>query len=496
MQQLSKTSAWPVYKRDSIRELEEELQATNLTPLMQQAGLATAKLALAIAPHAQRIWIAAGPGNNGGDGLEAAIHLHRWGKSVHVSLLLHAAHQPADAHAAWLRAQTAGVRITPDLSTEWLAEMEQQDLCIDALLGIGATRTLSPVMQIWVRAINQCKAGVLAIDAPTGLDPDSGQLLGASKDTTLCVRADHTLTFIAAKPGLFMGHGRDASGQLWLESLGRPHTSTTPQPQAWLNRLQALPIKNHASHKGSHGDVAVIGGEAMAVHGIDMKGAAVLAAKAALQAGAGRVILSLLSGKPTDSAPPDVMQREWRSLELEKLHVVCGCGGGQGVQSVMPEVLRRSAQLVLDADGLNAVAQDHRLQDGLRLRARAQPSVITPHPLEAARLLKLSTTQVQNDRIGAAQNLADRFDCTVVLKGSGTVIAALGQTPRINTTGNGLLAIGGTGDVLAGLIGARLAQGLSTFEAACLAVAQHGQLADDWPKAYALTASRLANHLS
>jgi hydroxyethylthiazole kinase-like uncharacterized protein yjeF len=351
-------------------------------------------------------------------------------------------------------------------------------------------------MQTWVKAINQCKAKVLAIDAPTGLAPDSGQLLGGPKDAALCVQADQTLTFIAAKPGLFMGHGRDASGQLWLESLGHTGTGITIPPQAWLNRPQASLPKRHASHKGSHGDVAVIGGMAMAASEMGMTGAAVLAASAALHAGAGRVILSLLSGQATQSASPDVMQREWQHLDLEKLHVVCGCGGGQAVQSVMPEVLRRSAQLVLDADGLNALAQDDRLKAGLRQRASAQPSVITPHPLEAARLLHSSTTQVQNDRLKAAQNLADRFQCTVVLKGSGTVITAPGQTPRINTTGNGRLAVGGTGDVLAGLIGARMAQGISAFEAACIAVAQHGQLADDWPEAHALTASRLAERLT
>ena len=498
MQKLSNTSAWPVYERDSIHELEAQLQGSSSTPLMKQAGLATAQLALAMAPHAQRIWVAAGPGNNGGDGLEAAMHLHRWGKSVHVSLMVPAANLPANAHAAWLRAQTAGVQITSDLPTEWLAEMVPQDLCIDALLGIGATRPLSAGMQTWVKAINQCKAKVLAIDAPTGLAPDSGQLLGGPTDAALCVQADQTLTFIAAKPGLFMGHGRDASGQLWLESLGHTSTSsskTIPQ-QAWLNTPQASLPKRHASHKGSHGDVAVIGGEAMAASGMGMTGAAVLAASAALHAGAGRVILSLLSGQATQIAPPDVMQREWQHLDLEKLHVVCGCGGGQAVQSVMPEVLRRSAQLVLDADGLNALTQDDRLQAGLRQRASAQPSVITPHPLEAARLLQISTTQVQNDRLKAAQNLSDRFQCTVVLKGSGTVITAPGQTPRINTTGNGRLAIGGTGDVLAGLIGARMARGISAFEAACMAVAQHGQLADDWPEAYALTASRLAERLT
>ena len=158
-------------------------------------------------------------------------------------------------------------------------------------------------------------------------------------------------------------------------------------------------------------------------------------------------------------------------------------------------VLARSAQLVLDADGLNAVAQNEAWALALRQRGDHQPTVITPHPLEAARLLKTDTRQIQNQRLQSAQNLADQFHCVVVLKGSGTVIAAPGQTPRINTTGNGKLAIGGTGDVLAGLIGARMAQGLNAFEAACNAVHQHGQVADAWPQDQALTASRLAQAL-
>ena len=207
-------------------------------------------------------------------------------------------------------------------------------------------------------------------------------------------------------------------------------------------------------------------------------------------------MLSLLSGQTNESAPPDLMQREFRRLELEKLHVVCGCGGGSAVQALLPEVLQRSSGLVLDADGLNALAQEPNLQQTMRQRGKAQPTVITPHPLEAARLLDCNTAQVQNDRLKAAQELAERFQCSVVLKGSGTVIAAPGHTTRINITGNGRLAIGGTGDVLAGLVGARMAQGLSAFDAACAAVAQHGQVADDWSPGEALTASRLARRLA
>jgi hydroxyethylthiazole kinase-like uncharacterized protein yjeF len=493
LQSLNADCAWPLHGRDSIRALEALLQVKSATPLMQQAGLATAQLALAMAPHAQHIWVAAGPGNNGGDGLEAAWHLHQWGKSVHVSMMTPADALTSDAQAAWQRAHAAGVPMTHELPSDGLKSLGPQDLIIDALLGIGATRQLQGDMIPWVQAINQSQAAVLAIDVPTGLDADSGQFLGQSQDAQ-GVRADHTLTFIAAKPGLFMGHGRDVCGQIWMANLGWIPGTGDPAPAGWLNPRTRPQEKSHASHKGSHGDLAVIGGEADR-HGMGMTGAAVLAATAALHAGAGRVMLSLLSGQASHTAVPDLMQRNWQSLDLERLHVVCGCGGGESVKTVLSEVLSRSMQLLLDADGLNAVSQDPDLQALLRQRAQAHPTVITPHPLEAARLLNTSTTVVQSDRLKAAQNLVDLFQCTVVLKGSGTVIATPGQTPRINPTGNGRLATGGTGDVLAGLIGARMAQGLTPFEAACTAVAQHGQVANEWQEGQALTASRLAQRL-
>ena len=495
MQKLSSSSLWPVYGQDALRQLEHRLQSASPRPLMQLAGLAAAQLALAIAPHAQRIWVAAGPGNNGGDGLEAALHLHQWGKQVLVSWMGSTAHTPTDALMAWQRASTAGVARQSVAPEAWLKNMDDQDLCIDALLGLGANRALSAEMQVCVKAIQKFPGQVLALDGPTGLNLENGQWLGSPDAQTVAVHADHTLTFIAAKPGLFMGHGRDACGQIWLDDLGHWASASEVLPQAILNAAYVPTSKFHASHKGSHGDVAVIGGEPMALRGRGMTGAAVLAATAALHAGAGRVILSLLSGQAAEHVPPDLMQRDWQRLDLEQLHVVCGCGGGEAIRAHMPEVLQRSAQLVLDADGLNAVADDPALQYLLRQRAELNPTVITPHPLEAARLLKTSTAQAQNNRLRTAQDLAAMFHCTVVLKGSGTVIAAPGHTSRINTSGNGRLATGGTGDVLAGLVGARMAQGLGPFEAACRAVAQHGQLATDWPDQLPLTASALAQHL-
>lgn len=498
MERLSATSHWPVCLPDEVRRLEQQLQARSPTPLMAMAGQAAAQLAQAIAPHAQRIWVAAGPGNNGGDGLEAARHLHMAGKAVKVSLLFNPDNHPADAQAALAKALQAGLTVETDWPRDWIAGMGPQDLCIDALLGLGTSRALSPTMQAWTEAINLSQAQVLALDLPTGLDPVSGQL-GSAPIATAAVQADHTLTFVAAKPGLFMGHGRDVCGEIWLASLNTDNRTTScwadTAPTAWLNTPGDRPGKTHASHKGSHGDVAIVGGQAITEHGQGMSGAAVLAAMAALNAGSGRVILSLL-GESALAIPPDLMQRPWTHLALEKLHVVCGCGGGQAIQAALPEVLARSAQLVLDADGLNAVAHDAALAQALRQRGANQPTVITPHPLEAARLLNTHTGQIQSDRLQAAQELAALFQCGVVLKGSGTVIAAPGQTPRINTSGNGKLAIGGTGDVLAGLIGARLAQGLNAFDAACMAVHQHGRQADCWPAHQALTASALAMALN
>ena len=494
MQALSRSSAWPVYGREDLRLIEAQLQRQTPMPLMQKAGLATAKLALALAPHARRIWVAAGPGNNGGDGLEAALHLHLWGKAVTVTLWAEPHQLPADAHAAWLRARAAGVEITPDLPAAWLESLGPLDLCIDALLGLGAARPLSVALQTAVQALNRSPALTLALDAPTGLNAESGQVWGPGSE--LVVSADHTLTFMAAKPGLFMGHGRDACGEIWLADLGLATHGHDRPPQAFLNASAPPRRHRHTSHKGLQGDVAVIGGESIGPEGFGMRGAALLAASAALHAGAGRVMLSLLSNQALESAPFDLLQRDWRQLDLRQLSVVCGCGGGQSVRAALPEVLQQSAQLVLDADALNAMAQDDKLKDLLNQRGATQPTVITPHPLEAARLLQISTSQIQQDRLLAAQTLAHRFDCTVVLKGSGTVITAPGEIPRINTSGNGRLAVGGTGDVLAGLIGARMAQGASAFDAAQSAVAQHGQLANDWPAHQALTASQLAEHLN
>ena len=488
---LPAASALPVWRRVGIRALEARLQATSPTPLMDLAGLATARLALALAPHTRRIWVVAGPGNNGGDGLEAALHLHHWGQGVQVSMLADPQQLPTDARRALERARQAGVPIQHELPSS-PPDLGPQDLCIDALLGIGASRAPQGALLQAIDLINASTAPVLAIDIPSGLDADSGLALGAM------VQADHTLTMLGAKPGLLMGQGRDACGTLWLDALGMPgdaDATAWQPPDAELNPQPQMVPRRHASHKGSHGDVAIVGGESLGPRS-GMTGAVLLAAQAALYGGAGRVMLSLIGQDTHTTVPPDLMRRDLDALELPQLTVVAGCGGGRSIAQALGRLLQQSARLVLDADALNRVAEDPWLQDLLRQRgARQQPTVLTPHPLEAARLLGTTTAQVQADRLTAAQTLASRLGCCVVLKGSGTVIAAPEHLPRINTTGNGLLATGGTGDVLAGLVGARLAASSDSWQAACSAVWTHGQAADQWPKGLGLTASRLAEQL-
>jgi ADP-dependent NAD(P)H-hydrate dehydratase / NAD(P)H-hydrate epimerase len=226
-----------------------------------------------------------------------------------------------------------------------------------------------------------------------------------------------------------------------------------------------------------------------------MTGAALLAASAALHSGAGRVFASLLDGGSlaVDASQPELMFRAWDSLDLSAMAVACGCGGGDSIRAVLPKVFATASALVLDADALNAIAADTQLQTLLQARSRRQrPTVITPHPLEAARLLACGATQVQADRLKAARELMQRFGCVVVLKGSGSIIAAPGSTPKINSTGNARLATAGTGDVLAGKIAARLARGASAFDAAAGAVYAHGLAADQWPLNMPLTAGALA----
>lgn len=463
-----------------------------------------AQLALAIAPHAQTYWVACGRGNNGGDGLEAALHLKMAGRHVVVTWLGTPDSAPADARASWQRAQQAGVRFS-DTAPDDLGAL---DLCIDAVLGMGLSTIArdhpsSADLLRLLQCVQATIAPVLCVDLPSGLLGDTGQFApGLAPAASVPLSPRHTLSLLTLKPGLFTGVGRDVAGTVWLDDLEVP--STDERPCARLSTHPAAQPRAHATHKGSFGDVAIVGGEGLNARGMGMTGAALLAASAALHGGAGRVMLALLDDGmlQVDSLQPECMLRRFDALPLAALTVVCGCGGGEAVRGVLSAVLRNARRLVLDADALNAVAKDPALRSQLAERALGHgpgATVLTPHPLEAARLLDTDTAAVQADRLMAARQLAERYQCAVVLKGSGSVIAAPGQVPRVNPTGNGLLATGGTGDVLAGLLGALLAASPDGDDAAFLAAEracwQHGAAADEWPLERALTASRLARAL-
>lgn len=481
MQRIYPGQRMVLHSASATRQIEQLAQAS-LSPhvLMQRAGLGLAQLAIAIAPHAQRIWLACGPGNNGGDGLEAAMHLKLWGKEPVVTWLGTPEQAPADARASFGRAVQAGVTFSQTVPA-------CVDLCVDALLGLGSTlREPTGIMATWIHQMNGLAVPILAADLPSGLDANTGAC------TSIHVKASHTLSLLTLKPGLFTAQGRDASGMVWLDDIQVPATvMSAVAPRATLLSSPAKTTRAHASHKGSFGDVAVVGGAP------GMTGAALLAATAALHGGAGRVFVALLDGHslPVDMAQPELMFRAMDGLDLNALTVVCGCGGGPNIHTQLDQVILSSAPLVIDADAINYIAMHTFFQPLLSQRTeRHAMTVLTPHPLEAARLLNCSVAQVQQDRLAAADALVQLFHCTVVLKGSGTVIAAPGETLAINPTGNARLATAGTGDVLAGMVGAKLATGMSAFQAACEAVYQHGQLADAWPEVSALTASRLATH--
>jgi hydroxyethylthiazole kinase-like uncharacterized protein yjeF len=459
---------WPLHDAQASRGIERDALTHNPPhALMELAGLAAARLALATAPHARHVSVLAGPGNNGGDGLVAARHLHQAGIPVSVTLLADPARLGADAGEALRRATQAGVKVTcgPHVPAH-------ADLIIDALLGLGVTRAPQGELAQAIAAINAHGAPVLAVDLPSGLHPDTGVAMGG-----MAVRATRTLALLTVKPGLFTGQGRDHSGTVWFADLGVPAAVAS----AWLTTRGPRRPLPHASHKGARGDVAVVGGAP------GMVGAAWLAARAALASGAGRVYCSLLDAQATrlDGTRPELMFRPdgWRGTpsQMAATTVVCGCGGGEAVRVALPALLSNAGRLVLDADALNAIATDTALRDLLRARAaRGRGTLLTPHPLEAARLLEVGVAEVQADRVAAARALAGHCLAAVLLKGSGSVIAAPAGPVFINCTGNAALATAGTGDVLAGWAGGLWAQepGLEAQQVAAATAWLHGRAAD------------------
>jgi ADP-dependent NAD(P)H-hydrate dehydratase / NAD(P)H-hydrate epimerase len=438
----------------ATRRLEQRAAAAlPAHALMARAGLALTRLARALAPQARRVWIAAGPGNNGGDGLVLATALHRAGVEVGVTLVGHAGRTlPPDAAWALAQARAAGVAIGDALP----GPGAQVDLAVDALLGVGQRRAPEGALADAIAVLNAMHCPLLSVDAPTGLSTDTGaQLVDAA------VRATHTLTLLTAKPGLFTGAGRELAGEPWFDDLGvvpPPDEPAAAMLTGALSTAACLPRRRHLANKGSFGDVHVAGGAA------GMVGASLLAAHAASLAGAGRVLVHTRASDAGGALPVDVRHPELMLRPVAELRralrdnagatVVAGCGGGDDVAAELPACLSNASRLVLDADALNAIARDAGLRAQLGTRgAHGRATILTPHPLEAARLLASTAADVQADRLAAARKLAADTGAVVVLKGSGTLVALPDGRVAVNPTGDARLASAGTGDVLAGWIG-------------------------------------------
>ena len=477
LQRISALAAWPLHSVASTRLLESQALAhAEPHSLMLRAAESVARLALALAPHARDIWVACGPGNNGGDGLLAALWLQQAGKRVHVTRWADDKAPPADTQQALQSLQQAGLAIATDIPKSW-------DLAIDALLGLGARTAPTGPMGDALAALCASPAPVLCVDVPTGLEADTGVWHGPAIHPG---QIRHTLSLLALKPGLFTRAGRDCAGTVWQDTLGI--AVSEKDACAWLQGPTPLPRRWHDAHKGRFGDVAVLGGDS------GMSGAALLAGTAALHAGAGRVMVHLLAKAEGLASSAALMLRPADDLSFgDNTTVVAGCGGGDAIRAHLPRLLSKAARLVLDADALNAIAQDQGLLHLLQQRAqREMQTVLTPHPLEAARLLGRNTREVQADRLASAQALATLTQSCVVLKGAGSVIARPRGLPHVNPTGNARLSTAGSGDVLAGMVGARMAQGQTAWEAACGAVYAHGQRAEEGPQDSVLTAGMLA----
>ncbi len=336
--------------------------------------------------------------------------------------------------------------------------------------GIGLKRALEGAYAAWVAKLNALSCPILALDLPSGLDAESGSVLGC------CVRASHTISFIALKPGLLTLDGPDHCGQLSLDTLGLDldpaDSAGAGYSLAPAHFPQALLPRSRNSHKGSYGSVAIIGGAS------GMAGAALLAGRAALHLGAGRVYLGILDRLSVDPLQPELMLKD--PEQAQALASVLALGPGLGESPAALELLRRALDaqlpLLLDADGLNLLSAHPVLLNKLGRRNAA--TLLTPHPLEAARLLGCELAAVQADRVGAARRLATKHRAAVVLKGCGSVVALADGRWFINLNGNPGLATAGSGDVLCGMAAALLAQGIPAEQVLLAAVYLHGAAAD------------------
>ncbi len=457
----------PLFMAADIHAIDRQwAEARPDASLMARAGASAAELALMLASETgDPILVLAGPGNNGGDALVAARLLAVQGVPLHVVSRADPARLPADAAHAWETWRQAGGKTHADV-----AAGQRFSLVIDGLFGVGLVRDVGGAEARWLELANALPCPRLALDIPSGLDSDSGRIRG------IALRADHTLTYLGLKPGLFTADGPDCCGQLHLDSLGvHPAAIATPSGFALtrLERRHTLAARRKNSHKGEFGHVGIIGGAP------GMVGAALIAGRAALQQGAGSITLGVLDERVVvDYFEPRLMFGVPEALLQGRLDVLAigpGLGRSSRANNLLQQALVTPCPLLLDADALNLLAARPELAD--LAAQRSHPTLLTPHPGEAARLLGSSGAEIQQDRIGSALRLSRQFSARVALKGAGTVIASPDGRYAINTTGGPWLAQAGSGDRLTGMVAALLGQGMQADDALQAAVWLHGSAA-------------------
>ena len=461
---------YALYRAEQVRALDQAAIAGGISgaDLMERAGHAAYALLRRLWPEARRLTLLCGPGNNGGDGYVVARLARSEGLAVRVLQLGSLDRQGPDAEAklaAW-RAAGGELETYRDLP-------KATDLIVDALLGIGLERPLAGDWARAVQAVNDQRAPVLAIDIPTGLHADRGQVLGEA------VRAQATLTFIGLKQGLFTGAGPDRCGDIHFDGLGVPASLYAREILAarrldWPKVSRLIAPRRRDAHKGDFGRVLVVGGAP------GYSGAARLAGEGALRAGAGLVAVATHPDHAAglNQGRPELMVRGVaKPAELDGLlgwAEVIALGPGLGQEdwgrALLYRVLEVDKPLVVDADGLQGLAEA-----GLR----REDWVLTPHPGEAARLLGCANTEVQADRFAAVRRLRDTYGGTVILKGAGTLVLGPGERPPgVCSQGNPGMASGGSGDVLAGMVAALRAGGLPATDAAEVGVCLHAAAGD------------------
>lgn len=463
----------PIYLTTEIRKLEKlTTDVSAHISLMEKAGLAAAKIARdkLLTNEKNKVLVLAGPGNNGGDAFVVATHLKEWWFKVTLVFTGDSSKLPDDAKNAMDAWTASGGEICSEIpaNNNW-------NVIVDGLFGIGLSRDLEGLYYELVNTVNNMRLPVLALDIPSGLNSDNGRICGSA------IRAEITATFIGLKPGLLTHEGTEYCGEIILHELDVDAPALI-KPQSWaldVSYIQnLLPLPRPAnSHKGMFGSIGIIGGSA------GMEGATLLAGTAALKLGSGRVYLGLISDNVPGVNPvqPELMTRSPHELfKLDNLNcLVIGPGLGMNPDAYfwLNCALKSTQSLVLDADALNLISVYPKLAN--ELINRKAHTVITPHAAEAARILGISSTEVQDNRVEAVNNLVEHFNCYTVLKGAGSICMLPDKRFYINTSGNPGLSSAGTGDVLSGIIGAFMAQGLSTENAMLLAVFLHGAAADE-----------------